>query len=96
MPLATVLNPEIAKSAGVAYIHYLSFMLCFAALVVERRLIRPDPDRRTATAMVITDIIYGIAALALLSQEFCGCCISVRAASSTRRILCSGGRWAFI
>ena len=66
MPLAAVLNPEIAKSAGVAYIHYLSFMLCFAALVVERRLIRPDPDRRTATAMVITDIIYGIAALALL------------------------------
>ena len=66
MPLATVLTPEIAKSAGVAYVHYLSFMLCFAALVVERRLIRPDPDRRTATAMVITDIIYGIAALALL------------------------------
>ena len=56
MPLATVLTPEIAKSAGVAYVHYLSFMLCFAALVVERRLIRPDPDRRTATAMVITDI----------------------------------------
>ena len=38
----------------------------FAALVVERRLLRPDPDRRAATAMVITDIIYGIAALALL------------------------------
>ena len=66
MPLATVLTPEIAKSAGVAYIHYVSFMFCFAALVVERRLLRPDPDRRAATAMVITDIIYGIAALALL------------------------------
>ncbi|MAD68419.1 MAG: hypothetical protein CMN92_03865 [Synechococcus sp. CPC100] len=66
MLLATALTPEIAKSAGVAYVHYLSFMLCFAALVVERRLIRPDPDRKTATAMVITDIIYGIAALALL------------------------------
>ena len=49
MLLASALTPEIAKSAGVAYVHYLSFMLCFAALVVERRLIRPDPDRRTAT-----------------------------------------------
>ena len=66
MPLATVLTPEIAKSAGVAYLHYVSFMICFAALVVERRLLRPDPDRRSATAMVITDIIYGLAALALL------------------------------
>ena len=66
MPLAVALSPDIAKSAGVAYVHYLSFMLCFAALVVERRLLRPDPDRRTATTMVITDIIYGIAALALL------------------------------
>ena len=66
MTLATVLTPEIAKRAGVAYVHYLSFMLCFAALVVERRLIRPDPDRRTATVMVITDVIYGMAALALL------------------------------
>ena len=66
MTLATVLTPDLAKSAGVAYVHYLSFMLCFAALVVERRLIAPDPDRRTATVMVITDVIYGIAALALL------------------------------
>jgi len=66
MPLATMLTPEIAKSAGVAYLHYVSFMVCFAALVVERRLLRPDPDRRSATAMVITDIIYGLAALALL------------------------------
>lgn len=66
MTLATILTPEIAKSAGVAYVHYLSFMLCFAALVVERRLIRPDPDRRTATVMVITDIVYGMAALAVL------------------------------
>ena len=66
MTLATVLTPDLAKSAGVAYVHYLSFMLCFAALVVERRLIRPDPDRRTATVMVVTDVIYGMAALALL------------------------------
>ena len=66
MPLAVALTSDVAKSAGVAYVHYLSFTLCFAALVVERRLIKPSPDRREATAMVITDIVYGIAALALL------------------------------
>ena len=31
----------ILPSAGVAYAHYLSFMVCFGALVLERRLIRP-------------------------------------------------------
>jgi len=66
MHLAVALTTDVAKSAGVAYVHYLSFMLCFAALVVERRLIKANPDRREATAMVITDIVYGIAALALL------------------------------
>jgi putative membrane protein len=50
----------------VAYGHYLSFMVCFAALVLERRLIRPQPDRRDAIWMVVTDIVYGIAALGVL------------------------------
>merc|ERR1712070_15429 len=36
------------------------------ALVLERKLIKADPNRQEATAMVITDIVYGIAALALL------------------------------
>jgi putative membrane protein len=54
------------SQALVAYVHYLSFMLCFAALVLERRLIRPQPDRRDAIWMVITDIVYGLAALAVL------------------------------
>lgn len=66
MPLAIALTTDIAKNAGVTYVHYLSFMICFAALVVERRLIKANPDRGEATAMVITDIVYGIAALALL------------------------------
>jgi putative membrane protein len=56
----------VLSSAAVAYVHYLSFMLCFGALVLERRLIRPDPDRRDATLMVITDVVYGVAALGLL------------------------------
>ncbi|WP_413439820.1 DUF2214 family protein [Synechococcus sp. MIT S1220] len=66
MSLAVALTPDIAKTAGVAYVHYLSFMLCFGALVLERRLIKPNPNRGEATAMVITDIVYGLAALALL------------------------------
>ncbi len=57
---------SVLSSAGVAYVHYLSFMVCFAALALERRLIRPDPSRQDATLMVITDVVYGLAALALL------------------------------
>jgi putative membrane protein len=56
----------VISRAVVAYGHYLSFMVCFAALVLERRLIRPQPDRRDAIWMVITDIVYGIAALGVL------------------------------
>jgi putative membrane protein len=56
----------VISRALVAYGHYLSFMVCFAALVLERRLIRPQPDRRDAIWMVITDIVYGIAALGVL------------------------------
>ena len=66
MTLAVALTSDIAKNAGVAYVHYLSFMLCFGALVLERKLIKANPNRGEATAMVITDIVYGIAALALL------------------------------
>ncbi len=58
--------PDILSRAGVAYIHYLSFMLCFGALVLERRLIKANPSRADATLMVITDVVYGMAALALL------------------------------
>jgi putative membrane protein len=58
--------PEILSRAGVAYVHYLSFMLCFGALVLERRLIKANPNKADATLMVITDVVYGIAALALL------------------------------
>ena len=58
--------PEIVNNAGIAYVHYLSFMVCFAALVLERKLLKASPNRGEATAMVITDIVYGVAGLALL------------------------------
>jgi putative membrane protein len=66
MSVLAALPADVLPRAGVAYVHYLSFMLCFGALVLERRLIKPNPDKADATLMVITDVVYGIAALALL------------------------------
>ena len=63
---AFVFPTGVLPSAGVAYLHYISVMLCFGALVLERRLIRPSPSKEVATTLVITDIVYGIAALTLL------------------------------
>lgn len=66
MTSLAVLPADVLPRAGIAYVHYLSFMLCFGALVLERRLIKADPNRQEATLMVITDVVYGMAALALL------------------------------
>lgn len=68
MSVLAALPVDVLPRAGVAYVHYLSFMLCFGALVLERRLIRPNPNKADATLMVITDVVYGIAALALLGS----------------------------
>ena len=57
---------DLLKSATVAYIHYLSFMLCFGALIYERISLKPNPNRKETISMVIADIVYGIAGVALL------------------------------
>ncbi len=54
------------RSASIAYIHYLSFMICFGSLVYERISIKINPNKNEALSMVIADIIYGIAGIALL------------------------------
>ena len=56
MNLRLLLFPmdQVVTSAVVAYVHDLSFMVCFGSLVLERQLIRPNPDRPRATRMVIT------------------------------------------
>ena len=54
------------SSASVAYIHYLSFMICFGSLIFERISLKESPNRKEAISMVIADIIYGIAGIALL------------------------------
>ena len=57
---------DLLKSASVAYIHYLSFMLCFGALIYERISLKSSPNRQEAISMVAADIIYGIAGITLL------------------------------
>ena len=64
--LGLVFSADLLQSASVAYIHYLSFMLCFGALIYERILLKAGPNRQEAISMVIADIIYGIAGIALL------------------------------
>ncbi len=63
-----ILTQDITRNAGVAYLHYLSFMLCFGALVLERKLLKNSLSRREAIFLIITDIVYGLAALLLLSS----------------------------
>ena len=64
--LGIVFPADLLQSASVAYIHYLSFMLCFGALLFERISLKVDPNRQEAISMVIADIVYGIAGIALL------------------------------
>ncbi len=61
-----VLPVDLLKSASVAYVHYLSFMICFGALVFERISLKPNPNRKESISMIVADIIYGIAGVALL------------------------------
>ena len=59
---------DVIGSALVAYVHYLSFMVCFGALVFERISLKSAPNRNEAMSMVIADIAYGIAGVALLTS----------------------------
>tara|TARA_B100001250_G_C19813692_1_gene797080 strand:- start:4559 stop:5047 length:489 start_codon:yes stop_codon:yes gene_type:complete len=64
--LGLVFPIDLLKSASVAYIHYLSFMICFGALIYERISLKSNPNRQEAISMVVADIIYGIAGITLL------------------------------
>ena len=61
-----IFDDPVLQKAGIAYIHYLSFIICFGALVLERKILKVSPDRQESINMVITDAVYGIAALVLL------------------------------
>ncbi len=60
---------DLLKSASVAYLHYLSFMICFGALIFERISINANPSKNETISMVIADIINGIAGIALLVSD---------------------------
>ena len=57
---------DAIKSASVAYIHYLSFMVCFGALIFERINLKTDPSKQETISIVVADVIYGIAGITLL------------------------------
>ncbi len=41
-------------------------MICFGALIFERVSLKPNPNKKEAISMVIADIVYGVAGVALL------------------------------
>ena len=57
---------ETTKSALVAYTHYLGIILCFGALLFERLTLKVDINRKEAISMIIADIVYGVAGIAIL------------------------------
>ena len=68
MPLGIILTQDVLRSAGVAYLHYLSIMFCFGSLVLERKLLKTSLNRLEAISLIVTDVVYGLAALILLSS----------------------------
>ncbi len=66
MLLGTTIPSHSASSAIFAYIHYLGVMLCFGALVFERIRLKTELDRSQAISIIVADVIYGLAGLALL------------------------------
>ena len=66
MLFATLFTGEIAKSALVAYVHYLGIILCFGSLLFERLTLKVNLNRDQTISMIIADIIYGLAGVAIL------------------------------
>ena len=66
MLLGTLFEGEIAKSALVAYVHYLGIILCFGSLLFERLTLKVDLNRNETISMIIADAVYGLAGVAIL------------------------------
>ena len=66
MLFGITLTVNVAKSALVAYVHYLGIVLCFGSLLFERMTLKVDLNRNETISMIVADIIYGIAGLAIL------------------------------
>ncbi len=57
---------DAIRNAAVAYVHYVSFMICFGDLIFEKISLKENPNKKESISMIIADIIYGIAGIALL------------------------------
>ena len=55
-----------SMSALAAYIHYLGIVLCFGALLFERIILKINLSKNETISIIITDVIYGVAGLAIL------------------------------
>jgi len=66
MLLGTLLTGEIAKSALVAYVHFLGIILCFGSLLFVRLTLKVGFNRIETISMIIADVVYGLAGVALL------------------------------
>ena len=53
-------------NALIAYVHYLGIILCFGALIFERIILKTNLSKNETLSILIADVIYGIAGLALL------------------------------
>jgi len=57
---------DVSKSALIAYVHYLGIILCFGALLFERIILKINLNKNKILSLIIADLIYGIAGLAIL------------------------------
>ena len=53
MLFGTLFTGEIAKSALVAYVHYLGIILCFGSLLFERLTLKVGLNRNETISMII-------------------------------------------
>ena len=66
MLLKLLIMNNITVGAFVAYIHYLGIILCFGALMFERIILKQNLSKNETISIIIADVIYGIAGLAIL------------------------------
>ena len=57
---------EVSISSLVAYVHYLGIILCFGALIYERIILKTNLSKKETISIIIADVVYGIAGLAIL------------------------------
>ena len=57
---------DVSTSALVAYVHYHVIILCFGALIFERIILKINLSKHENISIIIADVIYGVAGLAIL------------------------------